>query len=279
MRLKTNKTHTGTRASSITAARRGQGTELWLRGKAFVRQSWPFLCVFFLVVWLFLWAIAGGMFGLIGEKISDRAAHITARHGFVVETVTINGRHYTQADNVTAALAITRGQPLFSVDLQGIKDRLSELEWVETATIRRHWPDRISVMLRERQPLAIWYGEGTDQPYLLDRSGTVMMVDIPKAFQQLLRVSGSGAPLALPDFVTLLLAEPKIAAYVKKVERISERRWDMILVNGTRVKLPEDDIGYALSRLRQSHQDKQTLDEGFVEIDLRLNDRMIVSDE
>jgi cell division protein FtsQ len=44
----------------------------------------------------------------------------------------------------------------FSVDLLKIRHQLELLPWVDSVTIRRVWPDRLQVRVKEQQPLAFW---------------------------------------------------------------------------------------------------------------------------
>ena len=47
----------------------------------------------------------------------------------------------------------------FAVDLQGAQDALEHLPWVESAKVRKQWPDVLEVELTEHQPFARWGDE------------------------------------------------------------------------------------------------------------------------
>lgn len=268
----------GTRASQTATSRRKKGPGFFTILMGRFKKTLRLVLIGGVIVWLLIWAGMAGVYSGLMDGVQNRFAQMMAGYGFVVENVRIQGRHYTSEQDIVAALSVVTGQPLFSVDLQGMRDRLGELEWVERASIRRLWPDQIIVTVFERQPLAIWREAETSKPLLLDRQGTVMFVPVGDFSGELLRVSGVGAPLALPDLVRLLLAQPDMAQWITKADRIGERRWNLHLVNGAIVKLPEDDVGFALSRLAAFLEDKDH-EAPIAEIDLRLNDRMIVTDE
>lgn len=265
------------RSGTVIQSRQNGGFFAWLRGK--IRRWWPRMLVLGVGLWLVMWLWAGGVFAAAVTGVSNAMVHAMANKGFVVERLEVSGRHYTNVENLKQALSIDIGTPLFAADLRGAQQRVQELDWVENVMLRRHWPDRISVTLTERQPLAIWMRGQGQEPLLLDRSGTAMVVAMRPEFAGLLRVSGGDAPMALPEFMPLLIAEPELAPYIKQAKRIGDRRWDIQLESGGWVKLPEDDAGFALSRLAAMHKEKGILDKNVSEIDLRLHDRMIIDND
>ncbi|MGD9163991.1 MAG: FtsQ-type POTRA domain-containing protein, partial [Chromatiales bacterium] len=48
----------------------------------------------------------------------------------------------------------------FSVDLPRIRDKLEQLPWIESASVRRIWPDTLRVRVVEQVPLAFWGEDG-----------------------------------------------------------------------------------------------------------------------
>jgi len=47
----------------------------------------------------------------------------------------------------------------FSIDLDKAQAAFESVPWVRQATLRRIWPDRLAVHLREHEPVALWQGE------------------------------------------------------------------------------------------------------------------------
>lgn len=64
-------------------------------------------------------------------------------------------RHLTsaQVQEVVAPLAATG---FFVVDVREIQTRLQAMAWVEQVSVRRVWPDRLDIDVREQQPVARW---------------------------------------------------------------------------------------------------------------------------
>jgi cell division protein FtsQ len=57
---------------------------------------------------------------------------------------------------------------------------------------------------------------------------------------------------------------------------VAKRRWNLRLLNGIDVRLPETDVPAALARLVQLDHDKKLLTRDITMVDLRLADRVTV---
>lgn len=62
------------------------------------------------------------------------------------------------------------GESFFTTDLADIKVSLEQRPWVESAAVRREWPDRLVVEVREHKPLAYW-----NDRQLISRTGEVFL--------------------------------------------------------------------------------------------------------
>ena len=85
--------------------------------------------------------------------------------------VVVSGNRDLSAEQVTAAAAVPLGVPLARQDLDAIARRTTSLPQVSAATVTREWPDRVRVLVTERQPLL-----GIAQPggfLMADKTGLV----------------------------------------------------------------------------------------------------------
>jgi cell division protein FtsQ len=74
---------------------------------------------------------------------------------------------HVQLDDVEAVLA-GRARGFFVLDLEAARRDLEALPWVETARLRKRWPDSLEVTITEPIPVARW---GDDS--LVDRHGEI----------------------------------------------------------------------------------------------------------
>jgi len=105
---------------------------------------------------------------------------------------------------------------------------------------------------------------------------TVIAGADPSAFGHLTVVAGSSAAGNAAPILNILRTEPELFAEVWAVTFQSERRWDVHLRSGIRVRLPETDPRTAWSQLAIIDHSKRITDRDLAVIDMRVPDQMIV---
>ncbi len=91
-----------------------------------------------------------------------------------VRRLDLGGAALTTPQQVADAGGV-QGHNIFTVDTQGIAERLIALPTVREAQVRSELPDRLVVRVVERQPAAIW--QAGDSRFLVDASGFVLAVN------------------------------------------------------------------------------------------------------
>lgn len=79
---------------------------------------------------------------------------------FGVRNVEVNGTETLKPQAVERAAAVPAGQPLIRINTAKIESQVSLLARVESVDVRRHWPNTITVNIRERHAIA-WIRDGT----------------------------------------------------------------------------------------------------------------------
>jgi cell division protein FtsQ len=105
---------------------------------------------------------------------------------FAVNQIVLRGARVLDRDAVLAAAGLRVGASIWTIDAARAEERIAALAWVGDAAIRREFPKRVVVSIRERVPAAIAVVEGLQY---LDRTGRVLGPVLP------------GAPTDLP-FIT-----------------------------------------------------------------------------
>ena len=219
--------------------------------------------------------IAAGGVGYI-ERASLSAAIIdaSASSGLQLQTIEVQGRAHTSKDVLMAVSELTLGQPMLTISLPDLHDRLSTIGWVKEVAIERRMPSTIRVILTERVPMALLQTEAGHR--VIDQDGEIISGADPSAFGHLTVVAGNSAGPNAAPLLNILRTEPELFAEVWAVTYQSERRWDVHLRNGIRVRLPETDPRTAWSRLAIIDHSKQITNRDLAVIDLRVPDQMIV---
>ncbi len=221
------------------------------------------LMAFVLVAGLF----AGGYFGRGIRAANAAVAAVLDDAGFGISQVHLAGNSRTPTESIMAALGFELGQPIFGADVHAARERLLRLAWVSDAEVRRRYPDDISVRIIEKLPYALWQAPD-GKVWVVERNGGLITTDGVSSFRRLPTLLGAGGAAA-SDIVEAVATHRAIAARLKAYERVSQRRWNLILDDGVIVKLPETNWTRELDALDYLIIDKGILERDLGEIDLR----------
>jgi cell division protein FtsQ len=227
---------------------------------------------------LLLCGAGAGLFtgGYVSDTLADfreRSLAAFAAVGFTVQDIALEGNERTPAESVHASLGIKAGDSIFLANPAAIRSNLLELPWVADAVVSRRFPDFVSIRLIEKRPFALWQvGSST---VMVERSGAVIEGVQPSFTERLPLIVGPGAPEIAAPILDLLDRQRAVRARLQRVERISERRWDIVLDRGIRVRLPELGWEEQLAELERLIVDRGVLERDLDVIDLRFPDSYI----
>ncbi len=208
-----------------------------------------------------------------GAGLRDQFGMATARLGFRIAEIRIDGNAKTTREDIVHRLQADLGTPTLAVSLDHARTAIEGLPWVRAARVERVLPDMIHVTLTERSPVALWQNQG--RFVLIDRSGkTVTDGDYHTFATSLPLVVGPGAEEAAVALLDLLAARPDLQSRMVAAVRVGGRRWNLCMNSGADVLLPEGAEAIALQRLSELQASKQVLERPLREIDLRLPDQL-----
>jgi cell division septal protein FtsQ len=92
---------------------------------------------------------------------------------------TIEGCQNTSEKDILSMAQLNRQRNILSIDLAELRRKVEANPWIERAEIRRMLPDRISIKITERKPVAIIL---LDRLYYIDGQG-VIFARVPKDHQ------------------------------------------------------------------------------------------------
>ena len=217
---------------------------------------------------LFLGGFVSGSFKSVGRGVDSLVASL----GFGISAISLAGNQHTQPSDIIAALGFEPGQSIFGADVQAARIRLLGLDWVSDAQVRRQYPDSIAVSIVEKLPYALW--ESDNGIYVVERSGRVITKAQASAYPHLPMFIGAGAPASGAELVDAIAQHRAILARVKAMQRVSERRWNLLLDDGVVVELPEIAWTKQLDVLDHLIVDEGVLERDIKEIDLRSPDNL-----
>jgi cell division protein FtsQ len=210
--------------------------------------------------------IVGGHVGRGFARLNTTFSALIDDAGFGISEVHLAGNRRVPPESILAALGFGPGQSIFDADIRAARVRLEKLDWVASAEVQRRYPDDISVRIVEKLPFALWQSPAGF--FVVERNGNVITAKATEEFRRLPLLLGTGGATAA-DIVDAVAQHRVLAAHVKAYQRVSQRRWNLILDDGVLVKLPETGWQKELDALDHLIVDKGILERDVSEIDLR----------
>ncbi len=215
-----------------------------------------------------------GMAMMDPEKLNHDLLKLTASAGLDLKKTQVRGRSHTPQETLAAAANLMIGAPILGIDLQKLHANINKIGWVEDAIVERRLPSTIRITLRERIPIALLQND--DQHKLIDHKGKIINGADPSNFTHLTVITGKNAAPHAAAILSILKTDPELFSEVWAASYRSQRRWDVHLKNGMKVRLPETDPITAWSRLALIDRKKSITDRDLAVIDLRVPHQLIV---
>lgn len=263
----------------------GEQSRRWFRGSRRSAVATPLaqrlprglgscLALGFLALSLTAGTVMGGHLDTFRETQGE-VKHFVARvFGFGIERVTISGIANLSEIEVLVAAGIDPRVSLAFFDADEARRKLEDMPMIREASVRKLYPDGVSIALKEREPFALWQSKG--DLFLIAADGTVIDRMDDGRFANLPLVVGPGANLKARDYVALLGQAGKLAPRIRAASLVAGRRWNFKLDNGLDIRLPETGAGEALKRLVDLDRDFRVVEKDLLAIDLRQPDRVTV---
>jgi cell division protein FtsQ len=148
----------------------------------------------------------------------------------------------------------------FTVDLEAARNAFEKLPWVRKATVQRHWPDGLKLMLEEHEAAAQWHHlEG--ESGLVNRQGEIFVADLPANAPMLPVFSGPAGSAAemLQRHAEFSASVSKIGRQIRTVSLSPRLAWRLKLDDGVMIDLGREQERHPLAeRLTRfvEHYDK-----------------------
>jgi cell division protein FtsQ len=212
--------------------------------------------------------------GLV-QSVADLREKFEQRPEFRVSYVSIDGASPDLADAVRAKLGLRLPQSSFDLDMDALRLKAEELDAVQEAQLRVRSGGILQVVLTEREPALVWRND--DRLVLLDATGHRVAGLAERGDRgDLPLVAGDGADGATPEALAILDAASPIAARLRGLVRMGDRRWDLVLDRDQRIQLPAKNPVAALERLLALDQAEVLLARDILTIDLRQEQRPVL---
>lgn len=209
------------------------------------------------------------------EAAYEIRREVENRPEFRVNVLGIDGASDDVTEQVRAALALDLPISSFDLDLDELRGRLEALPPVRSADLRIQSGGYLAVRIDERIPAAVWLThEGLS---IVDNGGQFVAGFGARDLENPLPLlGGEGANLAVVEALELIEAADILGDRIHGLVRMGERRWDVVLTNGSRILLPEAGASAALDRVLALHDVGEILSRDVTAVDIRNPGRLTV---
>ena len=204
-------------------------------------------------------------------KISEMRRAIEERPEFMVNLLAIDGANDAVAADIREIIPVEFPITAFDLDLEDLRANIAQMDAVANVDVQVR-SGILQINVTERVPALVWRTyEGT---VLLDATGhRVASIAAREERSDLPLVAGDGADVAVDQALEIIAASGPLLARVRGLERIGERRWDLVLDRNQRILLPEDNPVAALERVIALNKAQDMLARDLTVIDMRNGQR------
>lgn len=205
---------------------------------------------------------------LVQETALHLREQVWNRPEFMVAGLEIAGADPVLEAEVREVLPVAFPVSSFKLDLEEMRQVVSGLSRVESARVRVVPGGVIEVAVTPRVPAAVW--RSRDGLQLIDAGGVFVAPLAARADRpDLPLVVGEGARDALGEALALTAAAAPLAPRLRGLVRQGERRWDLVLDEGQRILLPEEEPVRALERVLAIDSAQDLLGRDIALVDMR----------
>jgi len=193
-----------------------------------------------------------------------------------IQSVQIKGEFkFLDEGELKQVIAPLASGGFFQVDVQRIQEALVKLPWVDGVSIRRIWPDTLSVTVTEQVPLTRWNDDSLLNQY--GEAFTPTADSIPQALPLLKGPAGREEMMAR----RYAEVETKLAAsglHLHQMQMDERRSWVLSLSNGIELLLGKADFELRLQRFLEQYPGLLLIQTGQIaQIDLRYTNGFSIS--
>lgn len=195
--------------------------------------------------------------------------------GLEVKNIDITGlSNEFRRGEIIAALGVDYEESILWLNMTSARERVEQLPWIAEAEVRRLLPGTLAILVREREPFAIWQHDG--KITIIDIEGRVISEHTEDVDSALPHLVGPGANIGARAILAVIDDRPVIRTRLRALVRVADRRWNIRLENGMDIRLPEEGIESALDQLVALDAIHGLLSRDIAAIDLRLHDRISI---
>lgn len=229
------------------------------------------LSFIFFVIWILITAYENKE--NIYNYFNDKQSKVLSKTIGKTKNINIYGINKTNKFLIKKTINPYLEIPVLNIKLINIVDEIKKVPWVESVVVTRILPNTINIYIKEEVPFAIW--KNSSKVVLIsDMLNEIKGEDISK-YKHLPLIIGFYSPQKSKDFLSLFdKYKNKLNKEIESFRLRGNRRWDINLVNGVTIKLPETGVEKSLKEMIFIVNKKGFPMDKLKSIDLRSNEKV-----
>ncbi|WBU52570.1 cell division protein FtsQ/DivIB [Paracoccus sp. SCSIO 75233] len=205
-------------------------------------------------------SLSGGLTGMV-EAVQNRDQ-------FMVKSMVIDGASEPVDKALRMMLPVDLPASSFDIDLDQLRRDILILDAVKDVELRIKPGGVLAAEVVEREPALLWrHSRGIEQ---IDEYGKrVASVTARSVRPELPLIAGEGADDVAQEAIQIFAAAGPLLPRMRGLQRVGERRWDVVLDRGQRIKLPATAPVAALERVIALDKAEDLLSRDVSVVDMR----------
>ena len=199
---------------------------------------------------------------------------ILIKNGFFIKNIEIVGAKNLKKDHIFNVISHYSNINIFNINIQNIYDEIKSNTWIKQASIEIIYPNTIKILLKEKEPIAIWQNKYGNN--LITKDGDVILEENFDNFKNYLPIIiGKNAHKKIYSILKILNSNGRLVKKIWSLTFVNERRWDIHFDQGLTIRLPKKNIKKAWDKIVFLDKNFDILNLSLTEIDLRNNDQIL----
>ena len=233
----------------------------------------PIFSIFFLLVLIFVF-YKFTQSAIIKNQLIQSIENFSQNYNYTLKKIKISGINKLEKKEIEKYFQKYLNKSIFFIPIKKIESEILLNTWIDAVLIENDYNNTLSILINERVPKGIFVG---NREILFDKNGKIIDFLEKHNFQNKNLIRFKGNKSILKAYELLDLIPPFLQNNIIEAEYINQRRWNIILNNGLKLKLDENNILESLLNYNRIY--KNLSDKEFSEIksiDLRMPKKVIL---
>lgn len=188
-----------------------------------------------------------------------------------IQKIIIENNFILDSKKVKEKLNFLYNEKLFFLNIQDIEKNLKTIDFVESFSIKKIYPNKLKIIIVEKTPIVILHNK--KEKFYISNKGDLIKFENLDLYNDLPTVFGGGS-----NFYSLYKDLKNIKFPIEKIKSFyffESDRWDLIMKDDKVIKLPIEDYLYSLDNFMKFIKNNNSNNHKI--FDYRVKDQLILN--